>query len=527
MARVLLIIPPLLERSYPGKFMGLDYLAGALFQKGHEVQILDLDVFYSRKYNILRILEATITKFDPHLIGITNLSIQNDVANYFAWLIRNKIYPKAKIVKGGFHEIVGWKNTLELHHEYVDAVVVGEGETAIVELADAASGRRWDSKLTEIPGVAYWDGEKAVYNSKPVEIDPNLYLPRRLNYYPEYAFNVFNFRKTTQMMTIRGCPYQCAFCSEAFFPHRVKFRDLKHIKKELDLLEKEGYEAVYFDDPSFTLKKDRAIAIAKIVKKREKRKMIWGCNTRIDLLDEKIINKLAKHDCVYLFCGVESLVPEILLAMNKTSTPKDYIEKAPYIYKWLRKNNISPNVFLIFGNARIEKDGKFTSERWEDVEKVLTKAIKLDTDYLSMNILRLLPEVPYSHLLQYSCIRPTGKEPVHGGHYDLKWYILNQKEDLRSNHPIFRAFEGARSVHPNFVTPSYAYEILKFAVELVNKHNEKSHRQIRIIYDYKAENFLKEIRRGRIFYELEKFENIPQKLEYEFLIEDWRNILQY
>lgn len=523
MIRVLLVIPPLVERSYSGKFMGVDYLAAALLACRHKVKILDLDIAFTRKNDVLKVYKEVLSSFEPQLIGITNMSIQNDIANYLAWFAKKEL-PNAVVIKGGFHEITGWKFTLELHHDYVDACVIGEGEITIQEIAQSIEKGRWEERKVEIPSVAYWDGNKAILNDGWMEVNPNLFIPARLLHYPEYNFEVFDFAKTAQVMTVRGCPFQCAFCSEAFFPERIHWREIDHIVRELEWLRNNGYKAIYFDDPTFTLKPSRVLELIKEIKKRD---FIWGCNTRVDLLSEEIIKQMGSAGCVYLFCGIESLIPETLLAMNKTRDPNRYLEKIPSVYKWLYKAGISPSVFLIFGNVRRETDGRILPEKWEDIEYTLHQVVKLDINYISMNILRLLPGTYFSSSSQYALIRPIGGEPVHAGYYDMKWYLLNGKKDIRSSHPIYRCFEGARSVNSNFASPYYVYRIIRTAIDIVNLHNSIDRRQIKIVVDPKAYEFFYEKKvGGKIEYEITPFEEIPPVVETVRLLEDWKDILR-
>jgi len=503
--------------------MGLDYLAAALMAHKHNVEILDLDICYVRKKDVLQEYKAKLDEFQPQLVGITNMSIQNDLANYIAWVTK-QVLPEAIVVKGGFHEITGYMYTLPLHHDYVDACVVGEGEIGIQQIAKAIDKGEWDTKKAEIPGVAYWDGSKPVLTTgHREEVDPNFLMPARLNWFPEYNFRVLGNRKTGQMMTVRGCPWECAFCSEAFFPSRTHWRDLGNIIKELDLLKKQRYEAIYFDDSTFTLKPDWLI---ELIKEVHKRGFIWGCNTRVDAVQKELVKYMGESGCVYLFCGVESLVPEILRAMNKTHKPQHYLECVPRVYRWLREARISPSVFLIFGNARMMPDGTLTPERWEDVEFTIKNAIELDTDYISMNILRFLPEVAFSHLPHYAPIRLTGQEPVHAGYYDMKWYMLKGQNDLRSSHPIYRCFEGSRSVNPGFATPEYVYAIMQRAIELVNTHNLNSSRQAKIVVDHRAHEFFHKERIGGVIqYSIPSFDKIPAEVEKIPLLEEWRQII--
>jgi hypothetical protein len=414
---------------------------------------------------------------------------------------------------------------MELHHDYVDASVAGDAEEAIVQIARAVDDGAWDTRKASIPQVAYWDGVKAVINPwKPSRTACRTLLPRRLHYYPEYNFEVLRERKTAQMMTVRGCGHRCAFCSEAFLHPRLCYRALHSLAQEMDSLRAAGYGEIYFDDSTFTLRPSWALTVAKLAHRKG---FIWGCNTRVDRLSERLVKQLAANGCEYMFCGVESLIPETLLAMRKTKDPTHYLECVPRVYHWMREVGISPSVFLIFGNARRERDGSVGPERWDDIETTIVRSLELDAAYLSMNILRLLPGVPYSCDPDYAAIRPTGDGQVHAGHYDILWYMAGGAEDLRSRHPIYRAFEGSRSVHARHVSPEYAYRILEFATHVVNEHNLDSSRQVRIVVDEGAANFFRmRHRAGRRFYELAPFDEIPAEVEPEPLTEEWRKVLR-
>ena len=235
----------------------------------------------------------------------------------------------------------------------------------------------------------------------------------------------------------------------------------------------------------------------------------WGCNTRVDAVDEKLLYIMKDSGCVYMFCGVESGVPEVLLGMNKTRDPKNYLLSAKHVYKTMSEAGLPSSVFLIFGAAkRVIKDDKpiFIPDDLEDAKKSIEFAISLEPNYLSMNVLRLLPGVPFSCSEKFASIRPNG-EIVHGGHYDEKWYESKYLKDLRSKHEIYRAFEGRGSVNPPHMTPEVCYKILEFAVKEVNKAKEKG-LNIKIVTDPSFSEKYLEIKDGK--YVLAPFEKIDK-----------------
>jgi len=505
--KILLVNPPFIERTYPGKTMGLDYIATALINQSFDVDILDLDVL-PRKELIIK-----LKKYKPDIVGITNLSIQNDEANKIAREVK-KYNNDILVIKGGFHELFGWKYTLELHHEYVDYIVVGEGEKTIVELVRAYKQGTLDEKRQDILGLAYFNYKTKkphfTGNRSPLkENELNAMLPTRIFYDKSYNFDVFENKKTAQLMTVRGCNNACNFCTESRLSKPERKRSISSIYDELIVLANNGYEAIYFDDSTFTEDKDRVIEICKLFSEYFP-KLIWGCNTRDDCLDKKLISIMEKSGCRYIFTGLESAVPEILIGLNKTHNPKKFLKYAEESYNKLKDSKIASSVFLIFGALKINKNDKgltqYIPETFEDVERTLNFSIdKLKPYYISMNILRLLPGIPFSTNKKFKCLWPDNKG-IHAGHYDKKWYKQNGIKDLRTTHHIYRAFEAKESVVSTFMTPEYCYRILKFIVNRINEMNIKNHYECRIVVDKKFEEAYLEYKNGQ--YKLAPFEKI-------------------
>lgn len=504
--RTLLVVPPFPERTYPGKSMALDYLATALLSENAEVRILDLDVETTKAF------VPELVAFQPELIGITNMSLQNDWGNCLAQKAKT-ILPSAVVVKGGVHETFSYGYTMELHHDYVDACVVGEGEETIRDIASAVRRGTLHQDIPHIKGIAYWNGAEACYTGTRGILAVDRCLPTRLTFHDSYNFDVFDGRKTAQVMTARGCSNSCLYCSESvLYDHRAeRYRSLSGVAEELHQLKELGYEAVYFDDSTFTRNPNRVVELCEILKSLD---LAWGCNTRVDALDEELISRMRESGCAYLFCGVETAVPEILLGMNKTRHPSLYLDRTRNVYEWLRRSGIPSNVFLIFGGPRLDQLGEnveYSPERPEDAQQSLEFAIfDLDPDYLSMNVLRLLPGLRLSIAAPYAQMRPTGHEPVHGGHYDIAWYQREGQPDMRSTHPIYRAFEGCGSVHPPSMNPKRCYDLLQLAVQLVNcKNADNCATQTRIVVDRRFQRYLFGRKSGgAIQYELSSFEKI-------------------
>lgn len=493
--------------------MALDYLAFVLHADGWEVKIIDVDISgVSVFVNLLR-----RHAFD--LIGMTTMSIQVDECNNLARWAR-QLSPTSVLIRGGSHDTYSYKYSCETHHDLYDAYIVGEGEETLREIAKVIRCRDFYHRREKIAGLAYWDGEaKFTGRRHPGNVDEH--LPLRLFHHPSYDFDVFDYQKTAQVLAARGCENACFYCSEAVSVHgRREFRrSPQNLRAEFLGLKKDRYESVYFDDPTFTRDRDWTLAVCDELKNVG---FTWGCNTRVDCLDDDLVDRMSASGCKYLFCGFESAAPEVLRAMNKTSDPSTYLEAAIRSYWSLRRNNIPCSAFLVFGCPRMQHtNGKvsYVPETDQDVKTSLEFAIHtLDPDFLSMNVLRLLPGVPFSFAPQFAGVRPTNELPVHGGHYDASWYQQNGVADLRSKHPILRAFEGCGSVNPPHMHPRRCFDILSLAVEMVNiKNSQNGKRQTKIVVDTRFQRFLhEEWFNGSRYYSLDGFEDIERIGRIEF-----------
>jgi hypothetical protein len=221
-----------------------------------------------------------------------------------------------------------------------------------------------------------------------------------------------------------------------------------------------------------------------------------------------------------MFSGLESAVPEILLGANKTKDPIGY--RDAYRSSYRRKNALGLPVcaFLIHGMARRTHVGspddtghrfEWNPDTLEDSVASLEFAVReLDPTYLSMNVLRFIPGVPFSDAPAFGFLRPVSGR-LHGGYFDEAWLAANGIEDPRAFHPILRAFEGAGSPIPRHMTPNRCYDILRNAVGIVNAKNRELFRnQTHIVVDpWFKSRFLTERWNGNALqYELASFETI-------------------
>ena len=507
--KVLLFSPELKERTYPGR-PPIYYLSSVLRQNGHEVLTIDVDIAGRKKF--LRQLR----EFQPDIVGGTSMSIQINEAMFLMELVRKEL-PKVLTVLGGNHATAAGQYLFPIHKDYLDVVVVGEGLTVLRLIAEAIANNTWEAARSEISGLLQWDGTKTVFNGPGPAEDPNDFQPD-LPYDPAYDFAVFQKadgtkRRTFHLMTAFGCNNACFFCFNATNlrggKRRVERRmDPAVVEQMLQRAVAAGYEAVYFDDDTFTRVRQYALDIAKLCKRYG---LVFGCHTRPDCEDRVQIQEFARNGCVYMFSGLESAVPEILLAANKTHDPQRYMQAYLDSYQQKKDLGIPASAFMIHGMPRRNATGGHEADTLKDsLFSIEFVARQLDPGYLSMNALRFLPGTPFAFAPQFEFLRPN-QGVLHGGYWDKKWLQANGQADLRCHHPILRAFDGSGSVVPVHMTPEHCYQVLAMAVEMVNKKNsEPGKNQTKIVVDpWFEQRFLHSVWTGNVLnYELAPFRDI-------------------
>jgi len=306
--RVLLIKPP--SANYYGQLganlppLGLAYLAAVLRKNGHQVRILDMDVEKSKR--------LPVEGFD--LVGITS-----DTAKFKkALTIASEVKAAGKpVVMGGYH--VTFMDEEALLSGVVDYVARGEGEYILLDLVETLER---DGDLTKVRGLSYRKNGHIVRNPPApfVENLDELPFPERdLLPLKKYSSEFYR-RPSTTMITSRGCPYDCVFCSVTRFAGaKWRTRSVDSIIDEITfLMRKYRYRSFLFMDDNFTLNPRRTIDFCDEVIAR-KLDIRWWCCSRADTIvhHPEMVKKMALAGARTVFLGLESANPEVLREYHK------------------------------------------------------------------------------------------------------------------------------------------------------------------------------------------------------------------
>jgi len=311
MARILLIVPHLPQRL-ASPYLGQQYLASSLLRAGHEVSCLDMAAtgYLGDEQDAL----CTASDYDPDLIGMT-LFTYNAARGY---ALAELMSPHAKLlVAGGPHPTVC--PTESLQHSF-DVVVTGEAEERIVQLADALDR---GEPVPSAPGI--WQNQRP--GSAHTTLDNLDRLPFPLEsrgcYSPE-LYGSGGSAVTMGMITSRGCPAKCTFCSNAVTGRRFRWRSASNVVSEmLALRAKHGMLHFSFWDDAFTSNRPRLEELCKtILDTQDLAGTTWSCITPGNMVAPRDLALMRRAGCIAINFGLESGDLQVLKAIKKGQRPE-------------------------------------------------------------------------------------------------------------------------------------------------------------------------------------------------------------
>ncbi len=323
--KIVLVNPPQFTK-YPQPPMGLAVIAAVLEKEGYQVTIVDA--------NALRIEPESLIPYvgDADVVGLTAMTPTINTAINIARQVK-RTSPNLFVILGGAHATLLPEETLASTLE-IDVIVRGEGEKSVIELLQALEH---EQPLDDILGITYRkDGQVVSNPTRPtnVELDSLPFLAYHLLPWQRYKPHPPHGRTLpfAAIITSRGCPYSCAYCSKPIFGNKFRAQSPERVIEEVaHYKERFGVKEIAFYDDVFTLNKKRAYAIAEGIIKRGL-KIHWTCETRVDLVDKELLHHMKQAGCYAIAYGIESASQEILNILNKDIT-LEQVEEAVGITK--------------------------------------------------------------------------------------------------------------------------------------------------------------------------------------------------
>ncbi len=291
--------------------LGLLYLTTVLEQAGLEVDLrdyqmceapdpFDLDAFLAFAADPAPIVGLSCM---ANLLPFTILAAERLAARY----------PDRTIVLGG----VGAKAVEEAvlrRFPWIDLVAHGEAERSIVPLVETL---RRGGDPASVPGLFFRRGDGSVGCTAP---PPRI---RELGSLPRPAWHRVDLRAYDAygMLSSRGCPYKCSFCSVApIWDHRSFFRPAEDVVAEMrELHERAGVSLFLFQDEFFVSSKRAVMRFCEELG-RSGLPVVWKAFARVDLADRELLLAMSEAGCVEIRFGIESGSPRLLERMRKGFT---------------------------------------------------------------------------------------------------------------------------------------------------------------------------------------------------------------
>lgn len=332
--------------------ISLPSIAGLLRENKFDVKVLDCiaeDLGFTGALKVIK-------QYNPKLIVINYSTVTYEGDKKFSAMVRRGL-PGAHLTAIGVH--VTTMTEQALTETALNSIIRNEPEETALELAQAIEkGRKTerqknrkaetDQKLKKIKGLSYRSKSKVIDNPDRPFIENLDALPfpaRDLLHNEKYKMPVYN-RPYTLVVTSRGCPNNCSFCTaKIYYGSKIRMRSPENILDEVEeIIKVQKIKDISFWADTFTFVKRHVMELCAGIKKRNLQ-FRWMCNARVDRIDPEMLKAMKGAGCQVIAFGVESGNQKILNSIGKNITLKE-IRQA---YKWVRKADIESAAHIIFG----------------------------------------------------------------------------------------------------------------------------------------------------------------------------------
>ncbi len=311
--------------------MGILSVGSALKRHGFEVELINIT-----EKEIDKTVGEVVAK-NPLLVALsvmTGIQTKHNAEFYK----KIKASSDLKILWGGIHPSLLPEQCLG--EDYIDFVIVGEGEETSVELVQKLKNRE---SLENIFGLGYKQDGK-------IKINPTRPLINNLDLWPmdfslldmeKYLYKLDKYKRVVAYKTSRGCPFNCAFCyNRAFNQSRWRAWSIERVVNDIEYLKQEyQIDAIKFYDDNFFVDKARALEILRRIN------LPAHLEVRIDMIDEELARELKERQVFDLLIGAESGSDRLLNLINKKIT----VERIMSAVKSLAKYNVPASYSVIVG----------------------------------------------------------------------------------------------------------------------------------------------------------------------------------
>lgn len=348
-----------------------------------------------------------VENYTPDILCIGNWTSNFPLTIEFVkkYRARNK---NCTIILGGHPATFTPNEVLNIVPE-VDYLIRGEGEFALRELITKLVE---DQNTHNVKSISFRNKHgDIVHNPRRELIDPLDKLP-----IPDYeSFECGKNEGVYTVMTERGCFYNCNFCSSRIMGQIPRLKSVGRVLKEIKILDT---DFIFFGSNNFTSNRDFVVKLCRGLKDYN---VGWHCMSRVDTVDQELLHVMQDGGCKEISLGPESIVPQLLIQMDKTAKEKvdDYIKLCWTIPRYAQKIGLDTRANVVIG---------FPSETPQMLKKTLNYIANLHQEGINTNasLLTVYPGTPLWNLYKEGSIklvkRPSYERAFFSSKYDyLPW----------------------------------------------------------------------------------------------------------
>ncbi|MEM5806804.1 MAG: radical SAM protein [Candidatus Aenigmatarchaeota archaeon] len=341
--------------------IGLAYIAGYI-QEIANVKILDAQ---AENLNVYQIAEKC-KNFDLIVFNLGTVTADRDIS------ICEKIKQETSAKIALIGQFASYFHSDLIQNNAIDFIIRGEVEKPLYNLIKNFENSK------KIKGITLKENRKIRINESesPIEnLDSCPFASRHLLPNEKYYDILTDKKPITFMITSRGCPYSCTFCSAKIYSKKYRYRSAENVAKEIEIIISEGFRDISIFDDTFTINRKRVIELTNLIKDLN---ISWRCLSRVDTVDKEMLEKMYDSGCYQIQFGVESGDQKILDEMKKGIT----IKQIKNAFKWCNDIGIETVAFFILGHPKETK---------ESIEKTKNLLYELKPDFATFNLLTPLP----------------------------------------------------------------------------------------------------------------------------------------
>jgi anaerobic magnesium-protoporphyrin IX monomethyl ester cyclase len=331
--------------------LSLCYISALLRKEGHEIKLVDCIAEKNDNKKFIRLAE----EFNPDLV-VLNTAIPSIIGDMNIAAEIKKALPASKIVVVGMFPTLYGKESLQ-RFKQVDFAIMDEPEWAVSRLVNALASDNYPDK---VKGLIFRKGDDIIVNEKQKLSENNLddlpFPARDLLNNDAYRLPT-NGKKFTLLSVGRGCSANCIYCvANVYYGRKLRKRAVNSVVNEIEeCVNKYDIDNFLFWGESFTTDQKYGEAICDEIINRNI-KISWSTTSRVDTLNQILLDKMKSAGCILLGLGIESYDQQVLNNARKGIT----LEQIDQAVQMVRKAGINSMGHFMFG---LPGDTKETAAR--------------------------------------------------------------------------------------------------------------------------------------------------------------------